>query len=289
MKLLAMGDVHVAQMWPMPWQLLGKRLLGQVNHWINRRKRFDARRLAPLLKQLNTHEPDAIVHTGDFTTTASDHEFRTARKLFEALWNRQPTVVIPGNHDRYTFTAARMKRVERHLGKWMADEYPAATDLGENLRVIQLDAAIPTWYSAAGRLGEMQCDALAKMLESSADKVILMLCHYPLGTPSHVAPEGMTHRLTDQPRLREVLRQSQRPMLYLHGHMHQSWCYRPAELPNVVSLNLGACIMSDAEHPDGQGYVELDSPASPGEPWRIVRHIPHSRQQWQAVEIEWPV
>src|ERR1041385_6253361 len=106
MRIVLIGDLHFYKLWVWPWQLLSKRLFGQINLWFNRRLIFRPERLKSLTERVDSLRPDLLLFAGDLTTTALPLEFRYAQDALRPLLDRYPALIAPGNHDRHTFTAA---------------------------------------------------------------------------------------------------------------------------------------------------------------------------------------
>ncbi|NBC95824.1 MAG: hypothetical protein GVY27_05665, partial [Deinococcus-Thermus bacterium] len=275
-----------------PWHLLSKRLLGQVNLWVHRRSRFDMSLVERIIGRIEALEPDLLLCPGDVTTTALHAEFGLARWWFGELFGRLPTLVIPGNHDRYTFTAARTRRFERYFGAWAPDQYPHRATFDGPLHVIAIDATQPNLLLDPGRVGRTQRAALAREIAAvpAAGRVIVM-CHYTLGVPPHDRAEPRHHALVDESALRRVLRDADRPITFVHGHVHRPWCWRPAEAPNVVAINTGSPTHLSPTFPAGQGLWTLDTEDDPdaAHGWDVRRHVPDPRGQWTELTVPWPV
>jgi len=292
MRIVLLGDVHLYRLAVAPWHLLSKRVLGQVNLWVNRRNRFDTALVERIIARIETLEPDVLLCPGDLTTTALHSEFRLARRWFGDLFSRFPTLVIPGNHDRYTFTVARTRRFERYFGEWSPDQYPHHTTFDGQLHVIALDATQPNLLLDPGRIGEAQRTALAHQLAALPDggRAIVM-CHYTLGAPPNDRGEPRHHALVDESELRHVLRAANRTITFVHGHVHRPWCWRPTDAPNVVAINTGSPTHIGHAYPRGQGIWTLDTAdqtADPDQPWRARRHVLDASGEWGAVTVDWP-
>ncbi|MFA7238307.1 MAG: metallophosphoesterase [Phycisphaeraceae bacterium] len=262
MRIVLLGDIHVHQLLPAPWHWFSKRILGQTNLLLNRRSRFDLARLPDVFAHALALKPDFILHTGDWTTTALPAEFDRARRLIGAIPPHIPFITIPGNHDRYTFTAARTRRFEQYFGPFAPKFYPHHRDLGEGIHLIALDATYPTLMHAHGRCGEAQLAASRESLTALKDvRRLIVMNHYPLVTPPppppEVKPESYFHRLRDADALCGILQSFGRPVLYLHGHVHQPWCFT---LPGtqITDLNAGAPVMRSDDYPAGQGFWQID-------------------------------
>ncbi len=269
MRIVLIGDLHFYSLGLRPWDLLSKRILGQTNLWPNRRLHFRLDRIGPLIEQVHAARPDRVLFSGDLTTTALHSEFEMARKRLSPLLERYDGLIVPGNHDRYTFTAARTRRLERYFPDHAPASYPFHRRLDEKLHLIALDPTRPNFITDRGSLAPTQLRAMRGLLESlETDDRLIVLCHYTLNTPQNPRAIGASgdepsrHRLTDASQLLDLLR-SHRPTLYLHGHVHQPWCYQHPLAPNLTVVNAGAPLIR------GQGFWTIDvGPAG----WQITHH-----------------
>jgi 3',5'-cyclic AMP phosphodiesterase CpdA len=290
MRIALFGDIHLYRLALHPWHLLSKRVLGQINLWLSRRTRFDRALAESLVEQVDAIDPDLVICPGDLTTTALHSEFRLARRVLGDLLQRRRTFVIPGNHDRYTFTASRRRRFEQYFAAHTADRWPHHEPIARRLHLMAIDATRPNLLLDRGRVGDAQRSALAHALDRvDRDDHILMLCHYTLGAPPDQPAEGRAHRLIDQTRLLTVLRESGRAVLFVHGHVHRPWCWRPDDAPGVVALNAGSPTHVDRTFPTGQGFWQLDFDADRGStPWRLIHRRPTPDGSWADRPIDWP-
>jgi 3',5'-cyclic AMP phosphodiesterase CpdA len=258
MRVVILGDIHLYDLNARPWQLLGKRLLGQTNLWFHRRKRFNPRLLEPVVEQALSLNPDWFLLTGDLTTTALETELRQARQMLEPLLATGRTVVIPGNHDRYTFTATRRRRFEAHFSSASPQRYPHVMDLSSAWRLIAINSALPRALSSRGHLDARQLDGLRDLLrETPAKQGVIILCHYPPALPED-QPYRASHALAQHLQLREILSAARRPMVFLHGHVHRPWHWLLT--PQVRIVNAGSPCMTSARYPMGQGFWQADLP-----------------------------
>lgn len=262
MRLVLLGDLHFYQLGVWPWQLLSKRSLGQANLWLNRRRYFRISLWPEIGEKIQTLAPDALLSSGDFTTTALRAEFRQAsaawQSLAESLELTWEARVVPGNHDRYCFSSHRQRLFEKAFGPWTSESWPAVWPFGDAACVIGLDPTRPNFFNASGVLGELQLQALGDAIAGvPPEAALLVLCHYPIGTPPGVPVEAPGHGLRDQARLVEVLAGSERPITYLHGHIHRPWVWTLPGAPNVTAVNAGAPMLTGRRYPRGQGFVEL--------------------------------
>lgn len=295
MRLIVLGDIHVYRLMVAPWRLISKRFMGQMNLWFHRRTRFRMERLGPLVDRVRELKPDFLLFTGDLTTTAMPEEFQMFLDRFGPLLELAPAFIVPGNHDRYTFTSARRKLFEKFIAPWSATQWPATRDLPGDCgwKLIGLDPTGPRWLTARGTLGPRQLQDLGRTLEAQPpEQPLIIACHYPIGTPDHLPPESGNHHLSDQSRLMEALAARPNPMIYLHGHMHHPWCWRPAAAPNMLAINAGAPAMGSRDFPHGQGFWEIELPKpGPGclQAIGLTHHLPTAPDgRWQARPITPP-
>jgi len=281
-RIALIGDLHLFSLWPMPWHMLSKRVLGQSNLWLNRRKVFRHHRLHELIRKAIDLKPDMVLCSGDLTTTALRSEFELARAALAPLAEAAPLVAVPGNHDKYTFHAARSKRMQRMLPEWVPDTFPHTRPINAGWDLLALDAAIPRVKDAVGRLGAVQLEAVGTLLKQrDPTRGLVVLCHYPCAVPPGIH-EHDSHKLADAPVLRKLLEQHTRQgarVVYIHGHIHRPWYVQPATDPDApgptvpfTCINAGAPCMLDPDHPHGQGFGELVLPQDPTAALVVRRH-----------------
>ena len=274
MRIVLFGDIHLYRLWLAPWQLLSKRILGQTNLLVNRRRRFRHNLLRSMVGQAIELNPDMLLLSGDVTTTSLKREFEDVARALKPLADRVPTVLVPGNHDRYTFSAARSRLIDRMLEAWVPGRFPHTRELTDRWRLLALDAAAPRVYNARGRLGAVQFEA-AKRYVASLDQTqgLVVLCHYPCALPGHVH-EHESHALQERDALRQLLEQSKARVVYLHGHIHQPWHHEPGDGSGVpfTCIDAGSPCMVSGEYPSGQGFFEIDLPDNPADALTVRRH-----------------
>ncbi len=281
-RIVLLGDLHLFSLWPAPWHMASKRLLGQTNLWLNRRKVFRHHRLHELIDRAIDLAPELVLCSGDLTTTALRREFETARRFLQPLAEVAPLLAVPGNHDKYTFHAARSRRMERMLPGWVPEVFPHTRPINAGWDLLALDAAVPRVKDAVGRLGAVQLEAIAAYLQQrDAARGLVVLCHYPCAVPPGIH-EHASHRLADAADLRRLLADhadAGARVVYIHGHIHRPWYVQPATDPQspgqgipFTCINAGAPCMVDTDHPLGQGFGELLLPADPSAALTVRRH-----------------
>lgn len=262
MKIVHLTDLHYYR--PAgAGQLLSKRFLAAVNLAVGGRSRaFGGDSRDGLVDDVIAREPDLVVITGDLTAQATHAEFEVAREALEPLLSRFPTVILAGNHDRYTHGSTRTRRMEsyfgaymdggdRREGAWRTGDVllpPAAFHLGDTT-VVCLDTARPDWVSR-GRVDPDQLQRLEGMLrgEELRDRLVLLALHYPPLTPHGEPYTHRTHGLVGVETLLDVLRRYPVAAV-LHGHDHH-WHVTSLESDGAVIpvLNGGS-----SGHAPGEG------------------------------------
>lgn len=280
MRIVLFGDIHLYRLWLAPWQLASKRILGQTNLILNRRKRFRHDLLPGMIEQAIALDPDMLLLSGDVSTTSLKREFNDVALALKPLADQVPTVLVPGNHDRYTFSAKRTRLIDRMLNAWVPQQFPHTRDLMDRWRLLALDAAVPRVYNARGRLGQVQFDAAETYVESLDDSQgLIVLCHYPCALPDY-AHEHESHALQERDALRGVLENCRARVVYLHGHIHRPWHHEPGDGHGVpfTCIDAGSPCMTDSNHPLGQGFFHIDLPNDPAQLLTVEHHTPAAVQ-----------
>lgn len=275
MRLALIGDIHFYSLLLHPRRMLSRRIFGQSNLWLNRRNRFVHDVLEPLIERLRGASPDAVLCSGDVSTTSLETEFAMAAKLFDPVHADVPVVVVPGNHDRYTFTARRRKRIEGIMHGMLPESFPHVRDLSPSWKLVALDAATPNVLFSRGRLGESQLTALAATLAGvNEGEGVVILCHYPVAVPPGV-PTVWTHDLKEDKRVREAIASCRGEVVFLHGHIHKPWRWesRKGGL-DMTCVNAGSPCYTSDRYPLGQGFWEIDLPDDAGHRIEMVHHYP---------------
>ena len=104
MKLGILGDIHLFSRRVPVRRLLSKRALGHANLVLNRHKRFEHALLPAMLDRLRSLQSEVVLMSGDVSTSSLESEFAALRGALAGLGE---VVLVPGNHDRYTFKSGR--------------------------------------------------------------------------------------------------------------------------------------------------------------------------------------
>ena len=250
-RLTHFSDVHLTAA-PLGWRVrdvMGKRATGWVNvRLLGRGHRFrhaDAV-AAALVADLRTRRPDHLVFTGDATTLAFESEMAAAaRRLEVGDPSLPPGVAVPGNHDRYTYGAARRETFEARFRPWLQGErvdgntYPFARKVGHVwLIAVNSSRATPMPWDASGRVGPAQLDRLRALVGRLDAGPRVVVTHYPILTKA-LAPEPYWRRLRDWKRVRAAAAECG-VGLWLHGHRHGWYVLPKSEAMPFPSICAGS-------------------------------------------------
>src|SRR5262245_48640581 len=176
-RLAHFSDIHLTSR-RLGWKardLFGKRVSGWVNvAFLGRGKRFKHANevVEALLRELRERPFDQLVFSGDATTMAFENEMaESAHRL--GVWDTTlpPCLAVPGNHDLYTFGAARKRVFEFAFSAWQQGEridpdhtYPFARKAG-HVWLIALNSATPNFWpwDATGKVGEEQLERFRRL------------------------------------------------------------------------------------------------------------------------------
>jgi 3',5'-cyclic AMP phosphodiesterase CpdA len=279
MRIAVIGDIHLFTLKVHPKRLLSRRFMAHTNLWLNRRHRFNHGLLPDLVEHAQSLDPELVLFSGDVSTSSLESEFEDLLEVVKPLTDQTPGVLVPGNHDRYTFKSRRVRRIETLLERVMPQEFPHTRTLRDGWTLLALDSAIPNKVWSRGALGDEQfAKAEAVIRDVPADEALLVLCHYPCTLPPRV-PSAWSHDLRENARLRRALTDCPGRVVFLHGHIHKPWHVLPggngkADRPAFECLNAGSPCMTSEKYPLGQGFWHLDLPEDPGAPLSAVHHVP---------------
>lgn len=254
LTLIHFGDLHL---WSLGWDRdpAFKRLLGLANLILRRGRKFPFPLAHALIDQLGREEADALLFTGDLTTTALRREFNAGRQLFLPLTQRWDGrfFALPGNHDRYTPQAVRTRLFETMFHTLPA-EPPFAVDLNDHWTLVVFDCAVARRVSSRGLLTERQLARLDELLTEGQrrGRRLLVAGHYPLVYPPGHQP-GWEHVLPQREAARAILR-AHGVQVYLHGHVHNRW---RLEDGGLTHLNCGSAGMNGSVPARRPGYLKL--------------------------------
>jgi len=244
MRIAHVTDIHVLVP-PSPGQLLSKRLLGSTNLYLfGRRSHFTDAVQRSLVEGVMEQAPDALLCTGDLTAQATDQEFQAAFELLAPLFDRQPTALIPGNHDTYTRKAWKGARIEERFGRWTGEgRWPRVHLLGDGVGAVAVDTCRAS-LNSAGVVDDAQLDRLGAALEDPRleGRFVFVMMHYPLRN-RRGEPYGPSRRALREARAVERVlgAHAGRVGAIVHGHEHHGFRTRlPDDLGGLTILDPGA-------------------------------------------------
>ncbi|MDH5560214.1 MAG: metallophosphoesterase [Deltaproteobacteria bacterium] len=227
--------------------LISKRLIGWLNYQYNRRPYFKDQLKENLIAKLNQIEWDYLIITGDLTNVASEMEFKIAREYLDPLIKKGKVILTAGNHDRYTQSSLK----QDWLKKYFPDCYPyrKANLKGQDQNILSLDeetvllgidmSAPRNWFSSRGSInGELnQYQEILSNHYKNHFKIVIG--HYPAFLPEEIQQRKL-HSLENIKLFQEFLMNCGID-LYLHGHIHKTWSFKPVENHTLTSVNSGGC------------------------------------------------
>ncbi len=104
------SDLHFFKLQWNPLQFFSKRWLGNLNLLFHRKNALVPDGLTTLFPVFHEKKVDAVLITGDLTTTTHEDELLLAKRFVDCLKAENFKVfTLPGNHDQYTKKAFREK------------------------------------------------------------------------------------------------------------------------------------------------------------------------------------
>ena len=284
--LVHFGDLHL---WHIGWDrdFYWKRLLGLANLMLRRGRQFPRTMALELVEQLS-HETtaEAVLFSGDLSTTGLREEFKAGRHLFHPLLKRHGNrfVAIPGNHDRYTPRVMQCKLFEHHFLGCAEQVYPFAIDLTDPWTVVAFDCSVPRRITSRGHMGERAMAQLHHCLERHGrrGRKLIALGHYPLVFPAGV-PERWNHAIPERGLLYDLLHENG-VSIYLHGHRHERcWVYEAA----LHHCNCGWAGQLDTHPSQSAGYLRIHLKAEgPESAEAVYWQGLHRSGQWVRTPME---
>jgi 3',5'-cyclic AMP phosphodiesterase CpdA len=220
---------------------VGKRALGYANLTLNRGRTHKKEHLVNLVRAVAKEAADLVLVTGDFTSLSLDFEFQNINKLFLANGlTPDNTLVIPGNHDRYTVLADKLDAFESGMASWLPKGfrrrtgYPIFREVGPAL-VAALDTSV--WRNpvrAAGVVDDAQLKRLTERLHQEGGRLwpVIALHHPPFSRGNRMLLHYRTG-LAGYDRLIRGLKGIRATVI--HGHLHVS-CRRTTDGLDIIGV-----------------------------------------------------
>lgn len=251
-RLAHISDLHFSKLtWGLS-QFTSKRWLGNLNLLLKRKHTFAPDRLTNLFPLFHERKVDAVLITGDLSSTSHEAEFALAQQFIESLQQENFKVfTLPGNHDQYTKSAHKQKLFYQFFNTSysdskdpisslnMKDDGLAATYFGQGWWLIGLDTAIATPLLSSNGYFSIELEQkLEKALkEIPADHNVILINHFPL-----FSNESARKSLLRKEALRKLIERFPKIKLFLHGHTHRHTIadLRNSSLPIVLDSGSAA-------------------------------------------------
>ena len=261
-KIIHIADLHFWKVVLNPLRMLNKRFLGNLNVIARRKKEFAIDRAKAYAGAIEAAGAKSVLFTGDFTSTSLDEEFEMADEFVKDIESRGMNVsLVPGNHDVYTFEAARKKLFEKHLGSYLPkEELPAMLSLPGGTSMILAPTVCPNLISAKGLVTDATVEKVKVLLRDSS-QLTIVAAHFPLSS---------SRRLLNASALRHALGQSGREILYACGHVHRFSLVSDPEFSNLLHLTTGALFRHDKKRNRHGEFAEIH--AGDGG-FRVFHHV----------------
>jgi 3',5'-cyclic AMP phosphodiesterase CpdA len=189
-RICHFSDLHLPLQERVPLhRLMGKRGLGYANLRILRGKTHKLAAFEALLARAACEKADLTIITGDVANLAVEFEYAFIDRLLRGSGlDPATTMVLPGNHDRYTMGSDLRSAFETGMRDWLPPGfdrragYPIVRVLGPVL-VMGLDTAV--WRNAirsSGHVDPVQVERLRAALRSDEAKYrwpVIALHHPP--------------------------------------------------------------------------------------------------------------
>ncbi len=235
-RVLHISDLHI----PSPvdkvplldW--IGKRYIGWLNYRFRREAFFEETeaKLRKLAELMDRYPVDALVISGDYTTTGTVQELEYARSKVQPLIEKcKVFVTVPGNHDIYLRNNVREKRFERFFGEFLTSDcpdlsvdgpWPLVRLCGDDVAFVCLNSAKPNpipWKSS-GEVNGKQLQQVPVILKDPRlqGRFIFIVTHHGVFRANGEV-DFPHHGLANSQGLLESVKSVERGAI-LHGHIH---------------------------------------------------------------------
>ncbi|HDP35290.1 MAG TPA: metallophosphoesterase, partial [Candidatus Hydrogenedentes bacterium] len=252
-RIIHITDLHFWQLVKNPLLLFNKRILGNLNLLARRRRHVRQERAASFVELFNTLGAHALLIGGDLTTTATNAEYEMAVEFVNALARSgAPVYMTAGNHDMYTFESRRRRRFEKHFGDRLDDaDKPRLSYLPGGAPLLILPTAAPNMLTSRGHITTAQMLEARRLIEEAPEGRLVVLAHYPVLPNPTAFHYGVTRPLFSSRRVRRILGDANRPILYLAGHVHVFSRTVDPRFPNLEQITTSALFYQKRHFPGG--------------------------------------
>lgn len=199
--------------------LFNKRFLSFLS-WKKRRFSLQKKVLDRLIRDIQHHDPDLLLISGDLTNLALPEEFRQAAEWMNALPFKRISL-IPGNHDALIRT--EWHNTHAYWTPWTKaygfKDYPIVSQYGSTA-IIGINSAIPTPpFFANGHIYQNQLKNVRLALQQAKKEKLfrIVVLHHP--PVSGIVSERKA--LRERKALQQILLEEGVEMI-LYGHVHKT-------------------------------------------------------------------
>ncbi len=270
-KIGHVSDIHILELdRPRPWQFLNKRVVGGTNLLLNRSKSHSTEVVELAFEQLEQLGVDHIAISGDLTNLALDSEFKAAARVLSQIPAAESRIsLVPGNHDYYTYSAARARSFETYFAPYLHSDlpdyqlpssYPFCKLIGDDIALIGLNSGLASFiFFATGKVDPAELSAAEALLEDPIvrDRFKIVMIHHPI-LPVKFHRIEYNRRLLNAPDVLKTIRKSG-VNLVIHGHTHH---HATLEIPHLngpgTTYICEAGCSSIGQHPDPERAAKFN-------------------------------
>lgn len=282
-RLAHISDLHFSKLIWNPFQFCSKRWLGNLNLLLKRKNAFRPDNLTTLFPIFHERKIDAVLITGDLTSTSHEEEFIMAKQFVESLEQEKFKVfTLPGNHDQYTkkafknqlfyqfFNATYAPPADLLSSLSLKEDRLTAAYFGHGWWLIGLDTAIATSLTSSNGYFSPELEQkLEKALkEIPSDHHVILINHFPI-----FSNESPRKSLIRKDALKKQIEKFPKIKLFLHGHTHRHCIadLRNSNLPifldsgstsqkeggtwNLIDVTASGCEVEAFKNTNSDGYA----------------------------------
>ncbi len=193
-----------------------------MNAFVRRKDHFITNHLDRMVASFIKEEVEAVIISGDFTTTSDKAEFEMAKSFLDDLETAGITAfIVPGNHDVYTSKACKEKFFYHYLS-------PKKALSLNGWDMLLLDCTIDNPpFLANGSFTKEHEEEVITFLKNT--KKCMIINHFPLDESQQ------KHKLLGGETLKKILFSHKGTILYMHGHTHKTKYSNPCEPVHIFN------------------------------------------------------
>jgi len=211
-----LSDLHFFHMSFKLKSFLSKRLIGNCNFLLRRKNEFKYELLEAITPVLVREKISFVVISGDISCTSLEEEFIQGKRFVEGLKKLGiETIVVPGNHDKYTKESAKSELFYQSFPSPLSEDGIEVKKIAPSWSLVAIDTALPTpFFCCHGKFSEDLKQKLDTRLKSLPEnESIVLTSHFPIALDGSKALHGESSLLSLCKKYKNI-------KLYLHGHTH---------------------------------------------------------------------